>query len=195
MISAPSAGLSSCRQLWYPARTGVPRRSWSPNNALPGGRSGVPGVPFSATRGPCHNGLVGASDAGCSGFVGHIGALEHRGAHPWPHAEAGSGAQQPRPPGRTGWEDPDGKVGRYAHGRAREPCRSRLQLSSSDALPVPPRVSYRPCVSAFVSAPLTSLRLPAPSRADGEDTDRAVDQELRPTEGHLRPLAQTARRG
>ena len=61
---------------------------------------------------------------------------------------------------------------------------SRRQLSASDALPVSLDVRYRHCVSEFVSTPLTSLRLPAASRADVEGADRAVDQELRATEGH-----------
>jgi hypothetical protein len=161
---------------------------------LAGRRFRLPEVPDrSGTR---HNCLVGAIEAGrCSGFVGHMGALEHRGAHPW----RAHGGRQPsaaaEAPGTACWKDPDREVGRCANGVPGRTSRSRHEFTASDALPVPPGASYRPRVSGFVSTPLTSLHLPAASRADVEDDDRAIDQEFRPTDDHSRPLAQTARRG
>ena len=138
-----------------------------------------------------HNGLVGASDGGntldssvtCA--PSSIAAPNHG-----EHAKAGSRAPQPRPPGTPCWEDPDGGVGRYAHGRARAylpPPRS----------PQCERCAFLPAW-CFVRVPCqricqhtTDLSTPTSTLGSGRgDTDRAVDQELRPTEGHSRALAQ-----
>ena len=122
-----------------------------------------------------------------AGFVCQRGALGHRGAHPWC---PGSRAQQPRSPGTASWEDPRGGVGPWADGRAGA---YSPQPRSAQCM----RCAARPGGCSVLAAcqricqHTTDLSTPTSTLGSGRgDTDRAVDQELRPTEGHSRALAQ-----